>query len=84
MESKQACRLRASPPCIITFMLKTRGRQLILPGWTFNVELLQHLSEGCNRLCDDIESCHILLLYLQRVLEGQNIWMPHLLQGVSK
>lgn len=56
---------------------------MALPGRTFNVKLVQHLSEGCNRFCDDIKGYGALLVYLQGIFEGQNVWMPHLLQGVS-
>jgi len=56
---------------------------MALPGRTFNVKLVQHLSEGCNRFCDDIKGYGTLLVYLQGIFEGQNVWMPHLLQGVS-
>lgn len=60
-----------------------QSRQVVLPGRPLNVKVLKHLSEGYDRFCNYIQGGCILLLYLQRILKGQNIWVPDLLQDTD-
>lgn len=48
------------------------------PGGALHAALLQDLGERCDGLGDDVEGGQPLVLHLQRVLERQDVGMPHL------